>query len=157
MTGTLRGKVGPARPEGEGHGDQASCGSQPSPANTMILDPRPPDSTTAHFCGFRHPCLQSCVSTAPGNGCRSPQLPSGFHCVITRPQRVQDLIIPTPKATGGPGMGDAYGTTEHGRSRAGPSTLVQRLHLGVFLPSPKSSMGKCSQWQKHLKGFIASQ
>ena len=39
MTGTLRGKVGPARPEGEGHGDQASCGSQPSPGKWMQVSP----------------------------------------------------------------------------------------------------------------------
>ncbi|CAI9160895.1 unnamed protein product [Rangifer tarandus platyrhynchus] len=67
------------------------------------------DSTTVRFCGFQHPCLRSCVSTAPGSGRRSPQLSSGFHCAITRPQRVRERIITTPKATGGQGAGDVVG------------------------------------------------
>ena len=132
MIGILinRGKVGPDRPRGRRPPRPAR------PCHTVTLDPRPPDGATVHLCCFRHPCLRSCVSTAPGNGCRSPHLSSGFCCVITRPQGVGELIIPTPRATGGPGMGDARGTTEHSRAGQGPALWRSGCIWGSFCHHP---------------------
>lgn len=140
MIGILinRGKVGPDRPRGRRPPRPAR------PCHTVTLDPRPPDGATVHLCCFRHPCLRSCVSTAPGNGCRSPQLSSGFCCVITRPPGSWRPHHTHPQGHRRPRDGRCSWDHRAQQSRAGTSTLAQRLHLGVFLPSPKSSMGKCS-------------